>query len=112
MYWYIDRNPRKVLLLLSKADRCIYTLGYLTMLSLAANFKSRFNHPCFDLIRFANVFVNHCGLKKGDTLIVILPRIPEWWIIYIAAIRAGENLFSQLRNKFIFHYMYKKLNAI
>lgn len=110
---YIDRNPRKVLLLLSKADRCIYTLGrYLTTLSLAANFKSRFNHPCFDLIRLANVFVNHCGLKKGDTLIVILPRIPEWWIIYIAAIRAGENLFSQLRNKFIFHYMYKKLNAI
>lgn len=52
--------------------------------------------------RLANVLVNHCGLQKGDTLIVILPRIPEWWIIYIAAIRAGIIVSSgttQLRPK-------------
>lgn len=108
---YIDRNPRKVLLLLSKADRCIYTLGYLTTLSLAANFKSRFNHPCFDLIRLANVFVNHCGLKKGDTLIVILPRIPEWWIIYIAAISAGEIFFFSVAQQ-VHISLHKKLDAI
>ncbi|XP_056018221.1 acyl-coenzyme A synthetase ACSM3, mitochondrial-like isoform X2 [Ostrea edulis] len=52
--------------------------------------------------RLANVLTNHCGLKKGDILIVILPRIPEWWIIYIAAIRAGLIVSSgttQLRPK-------------
>ncbi|XP_061175476.1 acyl-coenzyme A synthetase ACSM3, mitochondrial-like [Saccostrea echinata] len=52
--------------------------------------------------RLANVLTNHCGLKKGDILIVILPRIPEWWFIYIAAIRAGLIVSSgttQLRPK-------------
>nr|XP_022319265.1 acyl-coenzyme A synthetase ACSM3, mitochondrial-like [Crassostrea virginica] len=52
--------------------------------------------------RLANVLINHCGLQRGDTLIVILPRIPEWWIIYIAAIRAGLVVSSgttQLRPK-------------
>ena len=29
------------------------------------------------------------GLKQGDTLILILPRIPEWWEIAIACLRAG-----------------------
>lgn len=37
----------------------------------------------------ANVLSNKCGLKKGDRLIVILPRVPEWWLINLAAIRAG-----------------------
>lgn len=50
--------------------------------------------------RLANVLINHCGLQRGDTLIVILPRIPEWWIIYIAAIRAGKNV-SPLCKKII-----------
>ena len=29
------------------------------------------------------------GLKAGDTLILILPRLPEWWEIAIACLRAG-----------------------
>ncbi|XP_071130909.1 acyl-coenzyme A synthetase ACSM3, mitochondrial-like [Mytilus edulis] len=39
--------------------------------------------------RAANILQNHCKLKVGDKLIVILPKIPEWWIINLAAIRAG-----------------------
>ncbi|ESO84777.1 hypothetical protein LOTGIDRAFT_179592 [Lottia gigantea] len=29
------------------------------------------------------------GLKKGDKLLVILPRLPEWWFINLACIRTG-----------------------
>lgn len=90
---YIDRNFRKVLFFLLKIDRCIYILGYLITFLLVVNFKFRFNYLCFDLIRLVNVFVNYCGLKKGDILIVIFFRILEWWIIYIVVIRVGENLF-------------------
>lgn len=29
------------------------------------------------------------GIQRGDTLILLLPRIPAWWIIAVAALRAG-----------------------
>ncbi|NYE56452.1 AMP-binding protein [Carboxydothermus ferrireducens] len=34
-------------------------------------------------------FFNSLGVKQGDRILVILPRLPEWWVIYLAAIRAG-----------------------
>lgn len=37
----------------------------------------------------ANVLTQKCGLDPGDKLILILPRVPEWWFVNIAAIRAG-----------------------
>ncbi|XP_062999545.1 acyl-coenzyme A synthetase ACSM3, mitochondrial-like [Elgaria multicarinata webbii] len=37
----------------------------------------------------ANVLSQACNLRKGDRLIVILPRIPEWWLISVGCIRAG-----------------------
>ncbi|XP_060063423.1 acyl-coenzyme A synthetase ACSM3, mitochondrial-like [Ylistrum balloti] len=39
--------------------------------------------------RTANVFIHKCGLDPGDKLILILPRVPEWWFVNVAAIRAG-----------------------
>ncbi|XP_033741246.1 acyl-coenzyme A synthetase ACSM3, mitochondrial-like [Pecten maximus] len=39
--------------------------------------------------RTANVLIHKCGLDPGDKLILILPRVPEWWFVNIAAIRAG-----------------------
>ena len=42
--------------------------------------------------RVANVLTGPCKLNAGDLLIVMLPRIPEWWLINIAAIRAGACL--------------------
>ncbi|KAL8593286.1 hypothetical protein ACOMHN_009939 [Nucella lapillus] len=39
--------------------------------------------------RVANVLTGPCQLTKGDRLIVILPRIPEWWQINLGCIRAG-----------------------
>jgi acetyl-CoA synthetase len=38
--------------------------------------------------RFANVLRAH-GLEKGDRLLVMLPRIPEWPIVMIAALKIG-----------------------
>ncbi|GAV22410.1 AMP-binding protein [Carboxydothermus pertinax] len=34
-------------------------------------------------------FFNSLGVKQGDRVLVILPRLPEWWVIFLAAIRAG-----------------------
>ncbi|EHB13212.1 Acyl-coenzyme A synthetase ACSM4, mitochondrial [Heterocephalus glaber] len=37
----------------------------------------------------ANVFTKSCGLQRGDRVVVILPRIPEWWLINVACMRTG-----------------------
>lgn len=38
----------------------------------------------------ANVLTDPCGLKRGDRVAVILPRIPEWWLVNVACMRTGE----------------------
>ncbi|XP_078521216.1 acyl-coenzyme A synthetase ACSM3, mitochondrial-like isoform X1 [Lissotriton helveticus] len=56
--------------------------------------------------KVANILSGPCRLKKNDRVIVILPRIPEWWLINVACIRAGIVLIpatSQLTPKDI-HY--------
>ncbi|XP_063170691.1 acyl-coenzyme A synthetase ACSM4, mitochondrial-like [Candoia aspera] len=37
----------------------------------------------------ANVLTGPCGLQRGDRVILILPRVPEWWMLTVACIRAG-----------------------
>ncbi|XP_062444031.1 acyl-coenzyme A synthetase ACSM4, mitochondrial-like [Rhea pennata] len=39
--------------------------------------------------KVANVLTKVCGLQKGDRIIVILPRVPEWWLVNVACMRAG-----------------------
>ncbi|XP_006153357.1 acyl-coenzyme A synthetase ACSM1, mitochondrial [Tupaia chinensis] len=39
--------------------------------------------------RVANVFTQNCGLQQGDYLAVILPRVPEWWLVAVGCMRAG-----------------------
>lgn len=39
--------------------------------------------------KFANILTENCALQRGDRLIVILPRIPEWWLANVACLRAG-----------------------
>ena len=36
----------------------------------------------------ANILLKY-GINKGDRVLVMLPRIPEWWIFAIALIRLG-----------------------
>ncbi|OBS60200.1 hypothetical protein A6R68_08680, partial [Neotoma lepida] len=38
----------------------------------------------------ANVLTKPCGLQRGDRVAVILPRIPEWWLINVACMRTGQ----------------------
>lgn len=38
----------------------------------------------------ANVFTQTCGLKPGDHLTLILPRVPEWWLVALSCIRTGQ----------------------
>ncbi|XP_053132834.1 acyl-coenzyme A synthetase ACSM4, mitochondrial-like isoform X2 [Hemicordylus capensis] len=37
----------------------------------------------------ANVLSGPCGLERGDRIITILPRIPEWWLLNVACMRTG-----------------------
>ncbi|XP_054570109.1 acyl-coenzyme A synthetase ACSM4, mitochondrial-like [Eptesicus fuscus] len=37
----------------------------------------------------ANVLSEPCGLARGDRVAVILPRVPEWWLVNVACMRTG-----------------------
>ncbi|OWK11057.1 hypothetical protein Celaphus_00006974 [Cervus elaphus hippelaphus] len=39
--------------------------------------------------RTANVFSGPCGLQRGDRVTVVLPRVPEWWLVILGCMRAG-----------------------
>lgn len=46
----------------------------------------------WDLSRFSNQIVNMLikyGLNKGDRVLIMLPRIPEWWMFTLALIKRG-----------------------
>ncbi|XP_039089593.1 acyl-coenzyme A synthetase ACSM3, mitochondrial [Hyaena hyaena] len=42
--------------------------------------------------KFANILTEACALQRGDRVIVILPRIPEWWLANVACMRTGTVL--------------------
>ncbi|NXU57696.1 ACSM4 synthetase, partial [Turnix velox] len=42
--------------------------------------------------KVANVLSGPCGLQKGDRLLVILPRLPEWWLLNVACMRTGVTI--------------------
>ncbi|XP_064009907.1 acyl-coenzyme A synthetase ACSM4, mitochondrial-like isoform X2 [Pogoniulus pusillus] len=37
----------------------------------------------------ANVLSETCGLQRGDKVMAVLPRVPEWWIMSVGCMRAG-----------------------
>lgn len=39
--------------------------------------------------KVANVLSDACGLQREDRVILILPRIPEWWLVNVACMRTG-----------------------
>jgi acetyl-CoA synthetase len=46
----------------------------------------------WDLMRLSNQIVNMMikfGLNKGDRVLIMLPRVPEWWIFTLALIKRG-----------------------
>ncbi|XP_075292582.1 acyl-coenzyme A synthetase ACSM3, mitochondrial isoform X5 [Opisthocomus hoazin] len=37
----------------------------------------------------ANMLSEACGLQRGDRVIAVLPRVPEWWLLNVACMRTG-----------------------
>lgn len=37
----------------------------------------------------ANVLSGACSLQRGDRVAVVLPRVPEWWLVTLGCMRAG-----------------------
>ncbi|XP_014652692.1 PREDICTED: acyl-coenzyme A synthetase ACSM3, mitochondrial isoform X2 [Ceratotherium simum simum] len=56
--------------------------------------------------KFANILTEACALQRGDRVILILPRIPEWWLANVACLRTGTVLIpgtTQLTQKDILY---------
>lgn len=51
--------------------------------------------------KVANVLSDPCGLQRGDRAILILPRVPEWWLLNVACMRAGEKLQCHIYNQYV-----------
>ncbi|XP_063790506.1 acyl-coenzyme A synthetase ACSM3, mitochondrial [Pseudophryne corroboree] len=68
--------------------------------------KWGFDELGFHSRKVANILSDACDLKPGDRVIVLLPRLPEWWLVNVACIRAGLVLIpgtTQLTAKDILH---------
>ncbi|XP_061456369.1 acyl-coenzyme A synthetase ACSM5, mitochondrial-like isoform X1 [Rhineura floridana] len=37
----------------------------------------------------ANVLLDPCSLQRGNRILVVLPKIPEWWLLNVACMRTG-----------------------
>jgi acetyl-CoA synthetase len=42
-----------------------------------------------DLSLQTATMLTELGLKRGDRVLIVLPRLPEWWLIVLGCIRAG-----------------------
>ena len=42
-----------------------------------------------ELSRRAAGFLASCGIRRGDRVLLMLPRVPEWWIAMLGLIRMG-----------------------
>ncbi|NXK56289.1 ACSM3 synthetase, partial [Chauna torquata] len=60
--------------------------------------------------KVANVLSDACGLQRGDRVLLVLPRIPEWWLVNVACMRTGTVPIpgtQQLRAKDILYRLQK-----
>ncbi|XP_033073706.1 acyl-coenzyme A synthetase ACSM3, mitochondrial isoform X2 [Trachypithecus francoisi] len=66
--------------------------------------------------KFANILSEACSLQRGDRVILILPRVPEWWLANVACLRTGTILIpgtTQLTQKDILYRLQSsKANCI
>ncbi|XP_036390549.1 acyl-coenzyme A synthetase ACSM3, mitochondrial [Megalops cyprinoides] len=68
--------------------------------------KWSFEELGFHSRRISNVLSGPCNLHKGDRVLLILPRLPEWWLVNVACLRTGTVLIpgtSQLTARDILH---------
>uniref|UniRef100_A0A669PNH6 medium-chain acyl-CoA ligase n=1 Tax=Phasianus colchicus TaxID=9054 RepID=A0A669PNH6_PHACC len=58
----------------------------------------------------ANVLSGACSLQCGDRVLLLLPRIPEWWLLNVACMRTGTVLIpgtQQLTAKDVLYRLQK-----
>ncbi|KAM3826532.1 acyl-coenzyme A synthetase ACSM3, mitochondrial-like isoform 2-T3 [Vipera latastei] len=68
--------------------------------------KWSFEELALESKKAATLLSERGGLRKGDRVVVILPRIPEWWLLNLACIRTGAVLIpgtTQLTAKDLHH---------
>ncbi|KAM4829341.1 acyl-coenzyme A synthetase ACSM3, mitochondrial [Thomomys bottae] len=56
--------------------------------------------------KFANILTEACSLQRGDRVMVVLPKIPEWWLANVSCLRTGTILIpgtTQLTEKDILY---------
>ena len=46
----------------------------------------------FIFSRTANILAGACEVERGDRVMVILPRVPEWWLVNIGCLRTGNRV--------------------
>ncbi|MEO0068050.1 MAG: AMP-binding protein [candidate division WOR-3 bacterium] len=64
----------------------------LALISVEDDGKTAQKHTFWELSRLSNKFANllfASGAKKGDRILVLLPRIPEWYVAVLGAMKAG-----------------------
>jgi len=50
--------------------------------------KYTFREITEECMRAAN-FLEQCGIQRGDRVLLVLPRVPQWWISMLAMVRLG-----------------------
>nr|XP_023471978.1 LOW QUALITY PROTEIN: acyl-coenzyme A synthetase ACSM5, mitochondrial [Equus caballus] len=69
---------------------------------LGAEVKWSFEELGVQSRKAANVLGGVCGLQPGDRMMLVLPRLPEWWLVSVACMRTGAVMIpgvSQLTEK-------------
>ncbi|XP_060548880.1 acyl-coenzyme A synthetase ACSM3, mitochondrial-like [Pantherophis guttatus] len=72
----------------------------------ATQVKWTFAELALESRKAATVLSEQGGLREGDRVVVILPRIPEWWLLNLACIRTGAVMIpgtTQLTAKDLHH---------
>ncbi|KAJ6659739.1 hypothetical protein lerEdw1_018454 [Lerista edwardsae] len=71
--------------------------------------KWSFEELALESKKAAAVLSEECGLQKGDRVIVILPRIPEWWLLNVACLRAAPTAYRMLVHHNLTSYKFLRL---
>ncbi|KAK2506916.1 hypothetical protein MC885_011878, partial [Smutsia gigantea] len=69
---------------------------------MGAEVKWSFEELGLQSRKAANVIGGVCGLQPGDRMMLVLPRLPDWWLVSVACMRTGAVMIpgvSQLTEK-------------
>ncbi|KAL7979188.1 hypothetical protein Chor_015212 [Crotalus horridus] len=59
--------------------------------------KWSFKELAFLSRKAANVLTSPCGFQRGDKVMIVLPRIPEWWLLVLACMRTAKDISYRIQ---------------